>query len=307
MSSIVLFKQLMVLLALMITGFIAYKTDIVDDHTYSHLSTFMVWILNPFLVISGVIGKNLDISKEILIQNVIMVTMLFVAFFLIGFAYITILGIKGNESYLYRMMILFPNAGFMGIPLVREIFGPQYIVLVAFYMLGFNLISYSYGIHLASRYGGNREKFNPKNLIQPGTITALIAIVIFSLQIELPQPVVSYIDFMGNTCITLSMIIIGVALGQMNWKEAFAKKDYYIFTLTRMFIIPIIMILVGKCLHFNPYVFGVFEIMCCMPVASMCCMFTKEYAGDGNEAAKVIAITTVLTVVSAPIVVLLVG
>lgn len=307
MSSFILFQQLLVLLALMITGVIAYKTNIVDDHTYSHLSTLMVWILNPFLVISGVIGKNLDISVQIIKENLMMVILLYGVFFLLGFVYIFVMRITDKDSYLYRMMLLFPNAGFMGIPLVREIFGPQYIVLVAFYMLGFNVLCYSYGIHLASRYGGNTEKFNPKNLLQPGTFTALIAIIIFALQISLPAPVVSYIDFMGNTCITLSMLIIGVALGQTNWKETFATLHYYIFTVVKMFIIPVIMILIGKCLHVNPYVFGVYEIMACMPVASMCCMFTKEYAGDGNEAAKVIAITTVMTVVCAPLVVLLVG
>lgn len=303
----ILFQQLLVLMALMMTGFIAYKTKLIDDGTYDHLSSLMVWILNPILMISGVIGKNSNISETMILENIIIVSGMYFTLFLIGFVYCFFARYKGEKNYLYRLEILFPNVGFMGVPLVKEMFGSQYIVLVAFYMLAFNVLAYSYGVYLSSRYGGNTSKFELKKLFSPGTITAIMSILIFSLQLDLPNPVVTYVDYMGNTSIAFSMMIIGVFMAKLDWKTAFSKKDYFIFALVDMIVIPLVLVFLMKFLPFDKHIIGVAQIMVCMPVASMTCMFTQEYAGDGTECAKIIALTTVCTIVTAPFVIFLVG
>lgn len=307
MNSYILFEQLLVLLALMGTGFVAYKTKLIDDHTYGHLSSLMVWILNPFLMISGVIGKDNTIPEQMILENILMVMILYGSLFLLGFVYVWVMHHKGNKSYLYRFIMLFPNVGFMGVPLVKEIFGSEYIVLVAFYMLAFNLLCYSYGIYLSARLGGNREKFHPEKLLSPGTVTSILSICIFAFHIHVPAPVVRYVDYLGNTSIAFSMIIIGVFLAKMDWKSAFAKKEYFVFVLTDMIIIPLLFVFMTKFLPFHHIVLSVSRIMICMPVASMTCMFAQEYGGDGSECAKIIAMTTVCTVISAPLVIWIAG
>lgn len=307
MSSGVLFQQLLVLLAFMCTGMICYKTNIIDDHTYKHLSSLMVWILNPFLMISGVLGKNTGISQGLVMQNILMVLLCYGSMFAIGFLFIFIAGIKGKRSYMYRLVMLFPNVGFMGIPLVKAIFGNEYIVYVAFYMLAFNVICYTYGIHLSARLGGREEKLQLKKLITPGTVTALLSIGIFALHIQVPDPVKSYCDYLGNATIPFSMLIIGVSLAKQNWKLAFAKKDYYIFAAARMLLVPIILVFISRQIPIDPVVVGVFQIEICMPVASMTCMIAQEYGGDGSEPASLIALTTILTVITAPLVILIAG
>lgn len=307
MNSGILFQQLLVLMALMATGFVAYKTKLVDSHTHSQLSSLMVWILNPFMMISGVIGKNDNISSEFIVQNVAMVGIMYGFLFLTGFAYIALMRYKGKTGYLYRLVMLFPNVGFMGVPLVKEMFGNEYVVYVAFYMLGFNILCYTYGIHLSARLGGNTEKFQWKKLISPGMVTAIMSILIFFLHLELPDPIVSYVNYLGTSCIAFSMIIIGISLGKLGWKDILGKKDYYIFTVVKMLLIPILYVFLSRFLPFDPVVIGVFQIMICMPVASMTCMFAQEYGGDGSECAKMISLTTLVTVVTAPLVIMLVG
>ena len=305
MDSIVLFKQLLVLLALMMTGFVSYKTKLIDDNTYAHLSSLMVWILNPFLMISGVIGKDAAISGNLIWQNIVMVLVLYGILFLFGFLYVFILRQKGSYAYIYKLVFLFPNVGFMGVPLVKQMFGAEYIVLVAFYMLAFNILCYSYGVYLSARVGGNTEKFNPKKLISPGTVAAIISIAIFALHLDVPAPIVTYVDYLGNTSIALSMMIIGVFMARLDWKSAFNNKRYFIFTIVDMIVLPLIMVYCSRFFGYDPVVTGVFQIMAVMPVASMTCMFTQEYAGDGTECAKLIALTTVCTIVTAPLVIFL--
>lgn len=304
MDSFILFQQLLVLCALMLTGFIAYKTNLLDDHAYTKLSSFMVWILNPMLMISGALGKENHASAQQIGQNIMMVIVMYGGLFLLGFLYILICGHKKGKGYQYRMVMLFPNVGFMGVPLVKVIFGSEYIVYVVFYMLAFNLLCYTYGIHLASKMGERQTRLSLKKLLSPGFIASIFTILIFALQIKVPTPLATYVDYMGNTAITISMIIIGISLARMDLKSAFLHIEYYIFLIAKMLVVPILFILISNRLSIDPIVKGVFQILVSMPVASMTCMMAEEYAGDGSECAKIITITTICTVITAPLVIL---
>lgn len=47
--------------------------------------------------------------------------------------------------------MLLSNLGFMGIPLVSNVYGENLIIFVAFYILGYNILIYTYGLYLASK------------------------------------------------------------------------------------------------------------------------------------------------------------
>ena len=82
MNSVVLFQQLLVLLGMMFIGYLAFKGNTIDEHSYKKLSTLVVKILNPFLIISGVVGKTTTFSKEIIVQNIILVVAFYILLFL---------------------------------------------------------------------------------------------------------------------------------------------------------------------------------------------------------------------------------
>ena len=298
----ILFEQLLVLLAMMATGYIAYSVKIIDDKGYSQLSSLVVRILNPFLMISGVLGKRIAFSSAEIGQNINFVLALYSILFLLGFVYVRLIRCIDNRSYLLRMLILLPNVGFMGIPLVKEILGAEYIVLVAFYILGFNLIAYTYGIHLSAKYGGKNAKFSLKTLFNPGVICAVLAIIIFAYHIVLPSPVASFINYLGESCIVLSMIVVGAFLAKTDLKQVFINKQNLLFVFVFMFLVPLIMVVISKKIQCNTNIAAVFGIMACMPVGSATCMFAQEYGGDGTEAAYIVASTTVSTVITAPLV-----
>ena len=50
----------------------------------------------------------------------------------------------------------FSNVGFMAIPLVSSVYGEECVFYVSFYILIYNILLYTYGIHLIS--GGKKEK-----------------------------------------------------------------------------------------------------------------------------------------------------
>ncbi len=312
MDSVVLFEQLLVLCAMIATGFIAFKAKVVDKRGFENITSLVVWVLNPFLAISGVVGKECRYPLKDVLENLMMVGILYIAFFVIGYIYVKIFRYKNGKDYLYRLCIFLPNVGFMGIPLVKAMFGEEYIIFVVFYSLVYNLLAYTVGVIMAGRIGGREVKLSAKNLMTPGVFFSVIAILIFALRIKVPGPVLTYIDYVGNASIPLSMVIIGCSLAQMDLKSAFLKGEYYIFLLLKMILIPFVIIVASKHLlldvvKVNETLFGIFIIMLCMPVGSMTTMIAQEYGGDGSECTKLIAITTIGTVVTAPLVAFLAG
>ena len=296
----ILLQQLLVLFAIMLVGYLSYKFKIIDDKGYIQISSLVVLILNPFLMISGVAGKRIAFSPEIINQNIILVATLYASLFILGFIYVYLIGSKDNNSYLYRMLILLPNVGFMGIPLVKEMFGSEYIVFVTFYILGFNLIAYTYGIYLSSKFGNKEYKPKLFEKINFGTISAFLSIIIFAYNIILPSPLISFVNYMGEACIVLSMIVVGAFLAKANLKEILLNKSNLLFVFVFMLFVPLLMVLLTKKIPYDSHILGVFHIMLCMPVGSATCMFAQEYGGDGTKAAHLVAATTLATVLTAP-------
>ena len=82
-------------------------------------------------------------------ENLILVAVFFVVLILLSKIFARIMGLSAAEVNCYRLMMIFPNLGFMGIPLVRSLYGEEAVIFVAFYIVGYNLLVYSYGILLA--------------------------------------------------------------------------------------------------------------------------------------------------------------
>ena len=69
--------------------------------------------------------------------------------------------------------------------------------------------------------------FHWKKMINPGMVACLAALLIFAFQIDAPAPAVSFVQYLGNAAIPLSMIITGVSLAKMPLIEVFKDIKMY--------------------------------------------------------------------------------
>lgn len=306
MSITIIFEQMLVLFFMMVTGFICYKKHFVNDNGYKNISSIIVNILNPLLIISGVLNKKTAYSKKIIGENILLVVILFIMLIILSLVYIKLTKPPEKEASSYRLMMLFSNLGFMGIPLVSNVYGEKAIIFVAFYILGYNILIYTYGIYLASKDNEAASvHFQFKELINPGIIACIVAIIIFVFKITVPSFVGSFVNYMGNASIPLSMIAIGVSLANTNFKDVFTNVRLLFFAVTKMLIIPIICILIMKNFGFDSEALGIFVLMLSMPVGSIVSLMESEYGRkDSSISSSGIALTTLLSIVTIPIVAL---
>lgn len=306
MSVETIVQQMLVLFFLMLTGFICYKKGFVDKAGYKSISSIIVNVLNPLLIISGVLNEKIIYSKSIIEENILLVIILFSISIVLSWIYTKFFNISKEEKNSYRLMFIFSNLGFMGIPLVSELYGANAIIFVAFYILGFNILIYTYGIYLASKDNKKSDTyFHWKKMINPGMAACLIAIIIFSLKIKLPKCVTSFVSYMGSASVAFAMMSIGMSLATKDLKKIFMNTKLLCFSIVRMLIVPIICVLIMKNFSFHKEALGIFTLMIAMPVGSIVTLIEKEYGGrDSSLTSSGIAETTLFSIITIPIVAL---
>lgn len=306
----IILAQMLMLFAMMLVGYFVWKKKWFDEPAYQKLSKIVVNILNPLLVVYGVLDKNSEGNAELILQNIGFVLFFYLLLIVIGVVFVWILRPQKADRRLYRLMTIFPNVGFMGIPVITSIFGMESMIYVVFYMLGYNLLLYTYGLVLAKKAGedagnistGQADEKPWKRMVNPGVIAAVIAVLIFMLQISVPEPVVTFCDYMGNAVIPLSMMLIGMSIAKADFKTIFSNPKMYGFTALKMILLPITMTLLLKPLPADPVVFGVFVLQLAMPVGSIITLIAKENGADETTCTNGIVLTTLTSIVTIPLV-----
>lgn len=307
-NSFIIFQKLLVLFGFMLIGYLSYKKKWISDDTSSQISGLIVNIFNPALIISGVIGSVGNGNWNLVIMDLILAVILFVVLILISPAFVRILGVKKDERNIYAVMLIFSNLGFMGIPINEELYGREAIFYVALYTLVYNILFYTYGIYLFEKeramQTGQKAKiiFHWKKMINPGMVACLAALLIFAFQINAPAPAVSFVQYLGNAAIPLSMIITGVSLAKMPLIEVFKDIKMYQFTFLKMLVIPMIAAFAIRLFHLDPVLSGIMVLMFGMPNGSMAVMMAIDYGLDSSICSRGIVLTTLLSIITLPIV-----
>lgn len=311
MDITIIFGQMLVLLGMMLTGTFVYKKKWLSEEGSSNLSKIVVNICNPALVIAAVLGDTDMINQEKITANLQLVLLYYVIAIVFGLVLAWVLHPPKNLKSIYRLMATFSNLGFMGIPVARSLYGAEGVVYVAFYILLYNLIVYTYGMALARRGASERTGEAPeksdlstslRRIINPGVVAAIAALIIFAADITLPQPVVTFFDYMGDTTIPLSMMLIGVSIAKADLRSYLKDVRMYLFILLRMVAMPIAVALLMRNMGYDAVVFGVFIIELAMPVGSIIGLFAKECGADDAYCMKGTVLSTLASIVTIPIV-----
>ena len=309
MNTLLLLYQMLMLFAMMVTGFIAFRMKIFNSEGQHQISRIVVNVLNPCLMISAIAGDKPSDSGVLTLQNFIASFVFYIYFILASYIFYFVGGRIGNkdrhELKLEQLMMFLSNLGFFGIPVVKALFGDEYVIYLIFYMLLFNIVAYTLGIYLAMPKDGNSSGFSPKMIINTGTVISIIAIACYLADIPIPDTVGSFFTYMGNACIPLSMLLIGGSLAQLDLREVFTDKNVYIYILLRNILVPGIGILILRMLPFDPTIVKICCLTTSMPIAALTGMLAEQYAHRGNYCNKMIAMSTILSVVTVPLLSLL--
>lgn len=299
MSIVPVVKQMITLSLLMLTGFFANRFGILGRDAQKWMSKLIINITCPALILSSVTtSQRLENNRMVLIIfGAAIAYYLILPFLAKGCA---LAGPRNRRSE-YACMLIYSNLGFMGIPVANAVLGKEAILYISIFMAIFNISIFSYGIILLGGTVGGKLQF--KKMINPGTVSAVAAVLLYLGSISIPTLLLEPITAMGNTTTPLAMMVIGASLANGKVRDLFTEKSMILFTVLRLLGLPLLAWGVCQILGVQDRLLaGALILISGMPVASNTVMLCTELNRDGDYIAKGLLISTLASVVTIPLI-----
>ena len=293
---------------LIAVGYICDKVGLVTRRGIKQMTDIVLLIVAPAVIIQSYnqefdanLAKNLGIS--FIYATVAHIVMIILSKFLFSK--------KDPVKYgIDRICSIYTNSGFMGIPLMTSVLGPEGVFYGSAFLALFNLTLWTQGI--AAIKGKQKEKVHPIAIIKqmflnPGVIGILIGFLIFFTPISLPDAVGQAIGHIANLNTPLAMIVIGTYIARSNIFQELKEVRIYYTSFIRLIFFPLIMIPMYLLLPSDSLVYLSNFIALACPTAAATSMLAAKYGGDAIYASKITAISAILSIVTIPLVVIVIG
>lgn len=300
-----LLGKMAVLFIYMMLGYFCYKKGYLDAKASKTISFVVLNLASPALVISGTVNRSGDIEGGLL-PTVLATIGLYIGLIIVSIFIPYLIGAPAKNRGIYRLMTIFSNIGFMGFPVVQAMFGDDALLHVAIFQIPYNLLIYSYGIYELTKgqpdENGEKTSFQWKKLINVGMIASIVTIILYAARVETPAFFNETCAGLGALTAPLSMIVIGTALAKIPLKSLFTDVRLIFFTALKLVVIPILGMGIARLFLKDQMLLGVVMVMIATPVGSMTAMLAEQYGGDTELTSRGVALSTLLSVLTIPLV-----
>lgn len=296
MNLLAVISQLVSLFLMMLIGFIVARAGIVTPDFRKRLSTFTLNTAAPCIIISSVLESDSNPMKMIGAAG--MGVYFFVIMIVFSAIIVRMLRTPQKERGLDQLMLIFTNVGFMGIPVVQSIYGPNGVALLSMFILIFNLFFFSYGVLLIS----SSAKFNWRSLLNACIIAALIGLFFGVTGWHLPAPVESTLASVGAMNTPLAMMVIGASMAHSDIRKALTNPRMYKICFLSMFLMPVLVLAAVMFMPVDPMLAGICVLLAAMPIAGNCAMLSDIHTPHDMTASHCVMVSTLMSAVSLPLV-----
>ena len=300
MDMLVIISQMAVLFILLAVGYVSGKVNVLTQDGSKSLSKVVLYITTPGLILSSVAGGEIHVTGGETTYFVLMSFLAFLIYFLIAIPLAHALGGDKKNHGLFSYMASFSNAAFMGFPVTIAIFGTESAFFVALFNIPFFILNFSAGIIMVS---GRGREFDPKLLVNPSLIAALIAIPIAISGFRAPYVVAETFRIAGSVTTPGAMLVIGSTLARVPIRDVFSKWRLFPVATMKLAVMPLAIWLILRNVVTNELMLGILVVLSGMPTAASAAMLAIEYNGDERIASSGIFLSTLLSGMTIPLIV----
>ena len=246
-------------------------------------NTYSTESLNMFL--AGLVGGALVLFTLIITSRIVFNKWLY----------------KGEIGYESQFAFIFNNATFLGYPIIATTFGQAGLVPYSGFIIAFNIALFSYGVFLFERKLSWRLVRD--TVLNPNIIAVLLGVVVFLLSLKLPGFVTDGVSFVGSAMTPLSLICIGFMLSHAKFMAMIRKWRLFLTAAIQLTLGPTITYFLLSAMNFPAEVVVVCTLIQALPTATSLGLFAKKYGGNEVESSELVAISTLMSVVTLPIII----
>lgn len=295
-------NQVLVMFVLIVIGAGCFKLKIINQQTSAQLTTLLLYIVNPLVIINS---YNMPFDKT-LAKNLIIAFGLGVISHLlamvIAYIFVRVKDDKGKVA-IERFSVIYTNCGFMALPLINALFGSEGVFYASAYMTVFNLLSWTHGYMMMA--GKVDKAAFKKAFLSPVVISVFVGLIIFFAQIRLPLVIGDSVRHIALLNTPIAMIVTGVSLASGNVLKAFTSLRYYYVVFVSNVLVPLAAIAIYLFLPIAPNIIMVNLVAIACPCAVTTLLFTTKLGKDVAHATNILTLSNVTCVVTIPLIIFL--
>lgn len=297
-------QQVIILYLLVAVGFIADRLHVFGQDTAKSSNDLLFYIITPVVIVQSFMNMDFDIktAKTLLVAFLCMTGTLTVGI-LLAIPFFN--NKKDKNSTVFKYAVSYGNMGYMALPLCNAILGSEGVFYCSAGVVAFNILSFTHGIWCINR-GEGKTKFELKRLIlNPGVISVLIGLPLFVFDIDVPDVVDSAVAHISNLNTPLAMIFLGTYIANTDLRTMFKEKNNYLVIVLKTLVLPLVMFCIFKLFGISGALLTACMISASVPSANNTVMFSAKYGKDTGVASKVVAMCSLVSVFTMPVMIAL--
>lgn len=276
----------------------------------SELSRLLLQVAMPCLTLSSALGDvELPSIPETFLLMLI-TALLYVVAMLLAFAVTAALRPPSGTEGVYRFVVMFGNAGFIGFPVIESILGKQALFYAAVGLIPANLVMFSVGASLFSGTAGGLKALG-RNLAScfksPTLIASLVVLVIAITGWNDWGVVGDSISIVGNMNTPCALLLVGSSIAKYNPLSMLTNWRAYIACAGRLLLVPIAGLFAVRLLMpgVNPLFVTTLVLEMAMPVGSVGTLYCIQYGKDAQPMMQGTFLSIVFAIVTIPFITVL--
>ena len=303
---LITFYNVLIMFFYMIPSYILIKTGKAEPAHAKTVSALLLFVSFPAMIINSfqtmaftwnILGK---VAIFFVVTIVLLAIVILICYFILR---------KKYEEPKYRMLTIascLGNVGFLGGPLISSLYPKSPIVLCysSIYTTSMTIIAFTFGVYALTT---NKQYISVLSaLYNQGTISLAIGVIIYLAEWKFPELFGDSVNLLAKTATPLCMQILGIRLATVNLLDLFKRPFVYVTCALKLFVFPIVA-------YFLVYFFKFFDeefkssilILSGAPCAAVILSLAELYNCEQELSANVVLVSTILCIVSLPILTLL--
>lgn len=297
-----LLTKLVILFTLMLVGYFCSRKKILGYEFTKSASWLTLNVFMSASIINAVTANAIEMRPREVAVILGVSTLSLVLMYAVSRLLVKLLPFSKDRKSLLELLMSVTNNMFLGLPVAVAIYGDGPAALyMSLSCLPFNALLYTYGISRLQESDGFRPAQFFRSVFSFPLVATLIAIVLLICPIRVPPVAVEFISTLSGATVPVSMLVVGASLGRVSLLDSFREKSLYFVVFERLILMPVIVWAVLSLMGVERVLKGTMVIMagCATGVAVTALAIT--YGKDGEYTSKGIMMTTLLSMVTMPL------
>lgn len=309
-------EQMLMMFTLILVGFLLRKKNCLPENAGTIMAKMETFIFVPALSLFTQMTKctveNFQKNAHLMLYGLVIVLSAILISYPLSKIFVRDGKASSEKEYqrnIYKYAMTFGNFGFMGNFIILGIWGADFYYKYSLFTFFMSIVCNSWGLYILipKEKGGSLLANLKKGFITPPMIALFLGMAfgLLGLTKYVPSFIMTAFDKASVCQGPVAMVLAGFVIGGYDFKGLIANKKVYVASFLRLILLPAIFMVVLKYIGASKEIMTLALIAYATPLGLNTIVYPAAYGGDTKTGASMALISSVLSVITIPLMYLL--